>query len=72
MNVRCRTYFEILKSSRQTVQATINRRRIEIAEYSQLPFALRSNFIQVLFDRLQSAVIHIVSNQWSSISEHIT
>ena len=63
MNVRCRTYFEILKSSQETVQTTINHRRIEITEYPQLPSALRSNFIQVLVDRLQSTVIHIVSNQ---------
>ena len=63
MNIRCRTYFEILKSSRETVQTTINRRRIEIVEYPQLPSALRSDFIQVLVDRLQSAVIDIVSNQ---------
>ena len=72
MSVKCQTYFEILKSNRQTVQATINRRRIEITEYSQLPSALRNNFIQVLVDRLQSAVIHIVSNQWSSIYEYVT
>ena len=63
MNIRCRTYFEILKSSRETVQTTINRRRIEIVEYPQLPSALRSDFIQVLVDHLQSAVIDIVSNQ---------
>ena len=58
MNVRCRTYFEILNSSRETVQTTINHRRIEITEDSQLPSALRSNFIQVLVDPLQSAVMH--------------
>ena len=58
MNVRRRTYFEILKSSRETVQTTIHRLHIKIAEYPQLPSALRSNFIQVLDDRLQSAVIY--------------
>ena len=60
MNIRCQTYFELLESSRETVQTTINRRLIEVTEYPYLPSALRGNFIQVLFDHL------IVSNQWSS------
>ena len=33
MNVRSRTYFELLKSGRETVQTIINYRRIEIAVY---------------------------------------
>ena len=56
MNVRCRTYLELLQSSRETVQTTINRTHIDVTEYPYRPSTLRGNIIQHLVDRPQSAV----------------
>jgi hypothetical protein len=33
MNIRCRTYLELLQSNRETVQTSIYRTRIEITVY---------------------------------------